>query len=989
MTELSSQSSQSNIPPEHQPDGATEPARPVSRDAGSTLGLEYGFVLVREERVEELDAAAREYKHLKTGASVYLLPNDDPNAYFGIFFRTATEQHTGIAHIAEHMMYRGSLNLPGTDPVNTYLQESLSSASNAATLHDYTAYYCASPNSTDLRNQIVQVLDAVFNPRLSESAFRQEAWRSEKDRDGNPILNGIVLNEMRGYASDPLEVHNRIVIATLFPDTHYRFNFAGDPQAIPDLEVERLRDFVKEHNHPSNCGVVVYGKCDRSQTLQLLAEHFDRYERQEISPPISLQTRLNEPIRATAFYPGDETEDAARDSIVSVSWRLGQHSSIPDTLTLQVLESLILGEGTGTIKAALQKSELGEQILADGIDDSLRDGYFSVAITGTGASRASEIEETILRELQRKVQEGFSPEAIRGSIRSVVGARLEQSEAADAGEGALWDVSTAWTRGSDPLGMLRWRTSLESLETRLAQNPRYFEDLIQSLFLENTHRATVTVRPDRKLPQQWAAQDTERAARVGESTTAEEPTDGAGGAIQKLKIADLERQGPEIDRSFEDGVWCYPIPRRELCSASLALNISHVPVDLLPYIQVFGATFGEFYQQSLPGVLGGLASDFHISESPTGMQVGRLILSGQGPGKEGAALLETIVEHALTDPLVDRRRLIQLMVEQKALFEGELQEDAVTFCHGRSEAKLRSAAATTDLLQGITAFDNLRALISEAKKNWGSFSEKMTAARTLLLAHADPVWSLAAAPRVLHKLSPRATELSKQFGATPGDLASWTASPHPVREGFAAPSQVASTAITFDLRAAGYQHHGSLNVLLKLIEHGRLWPEIRQRNGAYNPLIHYTSDLGLLTIGSRYDSRPDESIAVAEQISAWLEEVAPKIRQLRRSKIGAIGEIDKPCSKADRAEEDFLSRLSALPLDAAEKERAQVFEAQGEHCVALAQVLARARTLPWAVTAIGSRSILRKLNEARGGEFLSIRSLEPRPGDQSSPASST
>ncbi|NDC36873.1 MAG: hypothetical protein EBZ48_02340, partial [Proteobacteria bacterium] len=437
MTEIASQSSANNPSPEHHQFGGLENAHPVSRDTGSTLGLEYGFMLVREERVEDLDAAAREYKHLKTGASVYLIKNDDPNVYFGISFRTATDQNTGIAHIAEHMAYRGSLHLPGTDPVNTYLQESLSSESNAATLADYTNYYCASPNAVDLRNQITQLLDAVFYPRLTEAAFRQEAWRVERDREGNLSLNGIVLNEMRGYASDPSEVHNLAVLSALFPDTHYRFNFAGDTQSIPELTVETLRTFVKEHNHPSNCSVVIHGAAERSEMLQLLADEFDKYTAKDVQTPKAQQPWFTAPVRTTAFYPGAETEDAARDSIVSVSWRLGPHHKIPDSLTLEVLETLLLGEGGATFKAALERSELGEQVLTDALEDpsseGLHDRYFSIAITGTGASRTSEIEETILRELANKVRDGFSAEAIAQSIRSVSGARLEQTEAADAG----------------------------------------------------------------------------------------------------------------------------------------------------------------------------------------------------------------------------------------------------------------------------------------------------------------------------------------------------------------------------------------------------------------------------------------------------------------------------------------------------------------------------------------------------------------------------
>ena len=45
----------------------------------------------------------------------------------------------------------------------------------------------------------------------------------------------------------------------LFPSNTYHFNSGGDPEAIPDLTYQQLRDFYAEHYHPSNAIFLTFG----------------------------------------------------------------------------------------------------------------------------------------------------------------------------------------------------------------------------------------------------------------------------------------------------------------------------------------------------------------------------------------------------------------------------------------------------------------------------------------------------------------------------------------------------------------------------------------------------------------------------------------------------------------------------------------------------------------------------------------------------------
>jgi presequence protease len=76
------------------------------------MTTQHGFELVREEPISELNATARLYRHLKTGARLLSMINDDENKVFGISFATPPTDSTGLPHIMEHSVLCGSRKYP-------------------------------------------------------------------------------------------------------------------------------------------------------------------------------------------------------------------------------------------------------------------------------------------------------------------------------------------------------------------------------------------------------------------------------------------------------------------------------------------------------------------------------------------------------------------------------------------------------------------------------------------------------------------------------------------------------------------------------------------------------------------------------------------------------------------------------------------------------------------------------------------------------------
>jgi Zn-dependent M16 (insulinase) family peptidase len=101
--------------------------------------------------------------------------------------------------------------------------------------------------------------------------FRQEGWRLEHadPRDSStPItFKGIVFNEMKGVMSDAGSLYFEEFQKNMYRNTIYGCNSGGNPLDIPSLTFDGLKNFHKEHYHPSNAKIFTYGI---QQYLQLM-----------------------------------------------------------------------------------------------------------------------------------------------------------------------------------------------------------------------------------------------------------------------------------------------------------------------------------------------------------------------------------------------------------------------------------------------------------------------------------------------------------------------------------------------------------------------------------------------------------------------------------------------------------------------------------------------------------------------------------------------
>jgi len=120
-----------------------------------------GFEIKSDRNLSEIGGRITRLIHLATGADILAIRNHDPNKVMAITFPTLTVDSTGVAHILEHMVFRGSERYPLDQPFSALLRGSLHTHLNATTQPDRTSFFVASMNKADFSN-LIDVCPRIF-----------------------------------------------------------------------------------------------------------------------------------------------------------------------------------------------------------------------------------------------------------------------------------------------------------------------------------------------------------------------------------------------------------------------------------------------------------------------------------------------------------------------------------------------------------------------------------------------------------------------------------------------------------------------------------------------------------------------------------------------------------------------------------------------------------------------------------------------------------
>jgi zinc protease len=320
------------------PQGPGQPAGPQVTQPGDTpAGSPAAAELVTT--VEGIT----EYR-LANGMRVLLFPDPSQetvtvNVTYFVGSRHEGYGETGMAHLLEHMVFKGT---PTYDDIWALLQDHGASF-NGTTWVDRTNYYETLPASDEnLEFALRMEADRMVNSKIAEEDLKSEF--------------SVVRNEFEMRENDPVSILTERMFSAAFLWHNYGKSTIGSRSDIERVPIDNLRAFYRKYYQPDNSMLVVAGKFDPDKTLELVNQTFGTIPRPErkLSPTHTVEPVQDGERHVTLRRVGDVAVVGALYHTVP-----GSHVEFAPT---EALVHLLTDEPSGRLYRALVETGLASRV---------------------------------------------------------------------------------------------------------------------------------------------------------------------------------------------------------------------------------------------------------------------------------------------------------------------------------------------------------------------------------------------------------------------------------------------------------------------------------------------------------------------------------------------------------------------------------------------------------------------------------------------------
>ena len=303
----------------------------------------------------------------------------------------------GIAHMCEHMMFRGSKKYPGS--LIKRIEQSGITEFNAYTSYDRTVYYEYAP---------VSYLDTIFD--------------MESDRMANLVINQEVLNTERQvvaeeYSNGKNNWYQRMNYErykALYPAGHpYEVDVIGDYNDIIAFTEEELETFYNSFYSPNNAFMVVAGDIKTDEVFALAEKYFggitkqlDIKKKNDVPDIYTNKIKQNEmgidfPIQIYTFvYPIPETGSK-------------------DSKALSMLMSLLFTDQNSIINERIvNKEKLAYGLNSNGAEEMTYSNIGTLDVFMSPMPGNVKVKKEIREEINKVIASGIPQEKIDKYIKA-------------------------------------------------------------------------------------------------------------------------------------------------------------------------------------------------------------------------------------------------------------------------------------------------------------------------------------------------------------------------------------------------------------------------------------------------------------------------------------------------------------------------------------------------------------------------------------------
>ncbi|WP_456373064.1 M16 family metallopeptidase [Thiolapillus sp.] len=392
---------------------------------------------------------------------------------------------TGVSHVLEHMMFKGTKNVPPDE--FSRIVAALGGSENAFTGIDYTAYF-ETLSKKHLERALELEADRMQNLLLDEKEFQREVAVVREERrlrtDDDP--NGLLWEQFNAVAWRVSPYRNPVI------------------GWMHDLEVMTLADLQQWYDQwysPDNALLVVVGDVVPGEVLALAKKHFGpipprprKAWRQRPEPP------QKGPLRMTLRVPAEQP-------VLLMGYKVPAMVDAQDPAEIYALMVLnsILGDGDSSRLSASVVREQGLAVSASSSYDpfSRLSGLLEIEAIPAQEAGLDDLQAGLLAQIEKLKQEPVSARELQRVINRTLAARVF---ARDSMFYQAMLIGMRETNGYD------WRSLEEELKHIRAVTPEQVQSVARKYLVEQG-LTTARLEPVSKASTESVTDKPEKAAK--------------------------------------------------------------------------------------------------------------------------------------------------------------------------------------------------------------------------------------------------------------------------------------------------------------------------------------------------------------------------------------------------------------------------------------------------------------------------------------------
>ncbi len=919
------------------------------------------YRIVKKKDIPDLNSKGYLLHHVKSGAKVFVISNDDRNKVFYVAFRTPPEDSTGAPHIMEHTVLCGSKKYKAKDPFIELAKGSLNTFLNAMTYPDKTVFPVASTNDKDFKNLSDVYMDAVLHPAIyeNEMIFKQEGWHYELSSEKDDIkYNGVVYNEMKGAYSTPDDVLDRYILSSLYPDTAYALESGGDPEEIPELSYKKFLELHKKYYHPSNSYIYLYGDADMVERLTWLdKEYLSHYKASKIDSSIVRQDPFTKTVDFEKTYALSDAESILHNTFLSYNCVIKDSLDPRLYVAFAILQYALLESPGAPLKQALLDAHIGQDIESS-YENGILQPYFAVIAKYADVSDKDRFLKVIRKTLTELVKKGLNKKTLLAGI-NIFEFRYREADFGRYPKGLMYGLQAldSWLyKDNDPFMHIEQNATYAFLKKEVESDSRYFEGLIERYLIDNPHSSVVILKPEkgltarkekavaRKLMKYKASLSSAELQELVQATKdlkayQEEPSSKeALMTLPLLEISDIDKKAlpfkNEVLRTGGVNLLHHDIETNGIAYIGLMFSTQAVPERLVPYIGLLAATLGnvntalhkyEDLNSEINLSTGGMYFApvcYPIPDSESDFDY-ELEVRTKVFTQNIQAFMTLADEILFSSDFSDDKRLREII----RMIRSRLQTSLVAAGNATASERALSYISDAHYYGGkIHGIDFYR-FIEDLEKNFESRVQVIRSSlqETLdILLHKDNFMvDITGNADMVEALSPLVAEFTGRLSGKRSKVTDFDFKKHKKNEGFRTASQVQFVARAGNFRSHGLPYRGELKVLRVILGYDYLWNNIRVLGGAYGcgAAFRFT---GISVFSSFRDPHLVNTLKVFEQAAEYVRNFNVSKRDMTKFIIGTISDLDTPLTPLAEGLRNLGAYMSGTDFERVQKERDEI-----------------------------------------------------------------